>query len=170
MRRLRERRIALRESALLVCEGDAEAALLRVVREGFTAGRAGRHLTIRNAHGKGAGHVVDTAIGLRRYGAFSIVAALLDTDTDWNQRVEARARRGGVQVLRSDPCLEATLLQLVGISVVGDQRACKERFRREFGGAAHEEGLIAARFTPDLIVRSRPDVLFVDQLLTIVGV
>ena len=151
-------------------EGDAEIALARAVRNSYTCNHLGRSVTHHNAHGYGAGNVVDIAIARKRRGGFTAVAAMLDADTDWNEPVKKRAQKAGIVVICSDPCLEASLLSVVGIEVVGNQQACKETFRERFGADAHTDGLIARNFDADVLNAARNRVRFVDELLAAIGV
>ena len=74
----------------------------------------GVEITIKNARGKGAAGVIDCAIKLQANAAYDSVAVLLDTDTDWNAKVEKLAKQKKIQVLPSEPCLEAMLLRVIG--------------------------------------------------------
>lgn len=62
---------------LLVGEGETEQAFLQHVKALYVQRGSGLRVTVRCAHGKGAGHVVDYAIR-QRIHQFDQVAALLD--------------------------------------------------------------------------------------------
>lgn len=65
---------------LLVGEGDAEEMFLRHLKGLFVVRGSGLSVTIKNARGKGAAHVVDFAHRHSLNAAFDEVAALLDAD------------------------------------------------------------------------------------------
>ena len=104
----------VRRTVLLVGEGYAEVAFIEHLKALYVARGSGLVLTVKNARGKGALHVVDVAIRQSRNAAFDVKAALLDTDTDWNDKTQAIARKAKVQVVPCNPCIEAMLLSLHG--------------------------------------------------------
>jgi len=143
----------LRRTALIVGEGFAEVELQRHLKSLLTANRQGCELTIRNARGRGAGHVVQYAIAQMRNAEFDRIGVLLDTDHDWTQATQACARRANVQVFSSDPCLEAWLLRLVGEPVRNGITSAqvKQQFKRFAKAEAHEQGVIADLLTLDAL-------------------
>ena len=76
---------------LLVGEGETEQAFLQHLKALYVQRGSGLRVTVRCAHGEGAGHVVDYAIR-QRIHQFDQVAALLDTDTGWSIAVQKRAQ------------------------------------------------------------------------------
>ena len=78
---------------LLVGEGDAEVQLIQHLKRLYVERGSGIVVTIKNARGKGAGHVVDFAYRQSRNAAYDAKAALLDTDTDWNDKPAPRRAR-----------------------------------------------------------------------------
>lgn len=128
---------------LLVGEGDAEEMFLRHLKGLFVVRGSGLSVTIKNARGKGAAHVVDFAHRHSLNAAFDEVAALLDADTDWNDKTRAAAKRAKVQVVVCDPCLEALLLQLHAVPVEGKHtQQLKQDFAARFGGPAHDQRVL----------------------------
>lgn len=125
---------------LLVGEGDAEELLLRHLKALFVERGSGLVVTIKNARGKGAEHVVDVAMRHSRNRAYDEVLAMFDTDTDWTDRVRRVATRGRVQLLPCEPCLEALLLQAFEHKTEGlNSQQLKQKFMREFGRPAHDQ-------------------------------
>lgn len=149
----------------MVGEGLAEVALATHLRALYTRGNAGAEVTVRNARGKGARHVVDYAIRQRHANDYNEVCALLDADTDWNERTQSLARKGGIRVVLSDPCLECSLLRVVGVQPPATTHECKERFLAQFGGPAHQEGLIARSFQREHFDRARDGVEMIAALM-----
>jgi hypothetical protein len=136
---------------LIVGEGFAEVALLQHLRSLYVPRGAGLALTIDNARGKGAGHVVNTAIRKARVFAYDSVWVLLDTDTDFNDRVIQEARRKRVQIAACQPCLEAELLRVNGLWPTGLSAEIKNQFRGRFGADAHQTSIYPAHFGMGLL-------------------
>lgn len=110
---------------LLVGEGATEEAFLRHVKGMYVARGVGLRVTVKNAHGKGAKHVVEWTS--RQIGQFDSVAVLLDTDQDWSEAISKKARSAKIIVLKSEPQFEAVLLRLLGESDAGDSKTLKAR-------------------------------------------
>lgn len=94
-------------TVLLVGEGDSEVVLLRHLKALYVQRGSGVAVTIKNARGKGAAHVVDVAVRQSLNAAFDLKVALLDTDTDWNDKTRAIARKAKqrYRLLRLTPAL-----------------------------------------------------------------
>lgn len=101
---------------LVVGEGDSEEAFLRHIRQFPLCRRNGTKITIRNAHGKGAAHVIDYAIRISKNFNYDVVVVFFDTDTDWNNTVRKKAEKYKLKMVKSDPCLEAMLLRALGLN------------------------------------------------------
>lgn len=141
---------AVRETLLVVGEGDAEIAFVRHVKRTYSD-VLGRSVQEFNAHGKGGKHVLDTALRRARNNRdYDKVVLLLDTDTDWGDEDRARVRRsrvgnrGKLDVIESEPCLEAWLLKVLGVEAEGNTQHMKRTFKAATGCEAHE---------PDWLVR-----------------
>lgn len=155
---------AIRRTLLVVGEGDAEALLLSKLKASLTSGGRGPSVTVRNAKGKGALHVVSEAVRHARQGSYNVRAAVFDTDTDWNSNVAARARKAGVIAVPHHPCLEAVLLAASGQAFEGSTAECKRRFERAFGAEAHEV-LAADAFDIQLLNRAAANTPCIAALL-----
>ncbi|MDO5624628.1 MAG: hypothetical protein Q4G71_08065 [Pseudomonadota bacterium] len=153
-------------TVLLVGEGHAEVALLHHLKTLYAPRGCGLAVTIKNAHGKGASHVVDYAIRQARNAAFDHKLALLDADTDWSAKVQTQASQGGIHVVACEPCLEALLLSVHGALRAGRSPAqLKRDFLARFGVQAHERDLYAAQFPRERLELARHTVGGLDQLL-----
>jgi hypothetical protein len=106
-------------TVLLIGEGDAEVLFIRHFKSLYVHRYAGVSVTIKNARGMGAAHVVDFAYRQSRNTAYDEKAALLDTDAGWNDKTRAAAKQAKVQILASTPCFEALLLEIHRIPVQG---------------------------------------------------
>lgn len=145
------RRQVLR-TVLLVGEGDSEVQWLQHLKGLYVLRGCGVAVTIKNARGKGAGHVVDMTIRHALNAAFDVKAAVLDTDTDWDEKTRAKARKGKVQVIAAEPCLESLLLALHHEPVQGRSSAqLKRDFLARFGGEATEANVYAKYFGKEFL-------------------
>jgi len=143
-------------TVLLVGEGDAEVVFLRHLKTLYVQRGSGVAVTIKNAQGKGAAHVVDFARRQSNNAAYDVVAALLDTDTDWNDKTRAAAREARVHPVRSEPCLEAVLLGICREPVEGrTAHQLKKDFADRFGAAASQA--VVARHFPREVVEAAKD-------------
>jgi hypothetical protein len=78
---------------LMVGEGFHEEAFLHHVKRLFAPRGCGLSVTVKNAQGKGAKHVVEWTGRQVENTAYDTVAVLLDTDTDWSLAVAKLAKR-----------------------------------------------------------------------------
>lgn len=104
---------AVRRTLLIVGEGLAEEVFLRHLKRVYVE-RGHKTITVKNAKGKGGGHVLAYTAGQRKAADYDQVAALLDTDADWNDERRALAQRQRIHVFEATPCLEALLLDIAG--------------------------------------------------------
>jgi len=137
--RARPQRV-VRRTLLVVGEGLAEEVFLRHLKALYVE-RGHKTVTIKNAKGKGGGHVLTYTAGQSKAAEYDQVAALLDTDADWNDQRRAQANRQRILVFESTPCLEALLLAIAGHRAPADTLSCKRAFRQHFGHEAHTEAL-----------------------------
>jgi len=158
-------RVAMRRQAartvLLVGEGDAEVQFLQHLKGLYVQRGSGVAVTIKNARGKGAAHVVDFARRQSINAAYDVVAALLDTDTDWNDKSRSAARKARVHVKPCNPCLEALLLTVHLAPVEGRTTTqLKHDFAARFGATA-SEAVVLRHFSREAIEAAlvRMDVL-----------
>ncbi|MDR2851511.1 MAG: RloB family protein [Burkholderiaceae bacterium] len=153
-------------TVLFVGEGHAEEALLRHLKSLYAPRGSGVAVTIFNAKGKGAKHVVDYAIRKRLNVEYDFVWALLDTDTDWNDKVKNRATREEVSVVPCNPCLEALLLRVYGLQNQGYSTAqFKRQFQRRFGTEAHDKSVYVNHFGKSVLETARRQITELNRLL-----
>ena len=151
---------------LLVGEGDAELVWLGHLKRLYVARGDGLVVTLKNAHGKGAAHVVDVAIRQSLNAAFDVKAVLLDTDTDWTPQVKILAEEAGVEVVAATPCLEGLLLRAHGYRVTGRTSArLKSDFAKRFGADALDLKGYQEHFSRSFVEESRKHVSEIDQIL-----
>jgi Ni2+-binding GTPase involved in maturation of urease and hydrogenase len=101
---------------LIVGEGYHEEAFLNHIKQFPRVCGQDQKITIKNAKGKGANHIVEWTIRQIANAAYDKVAVLLDTDTDWTPAVKKRAQSKKIQVLTSDTCLEEMLLRVICVT------------------------------------------------------
>ncbi|MBS0536979.1 MAG: RloB domain-containing protein [Proteobacteria bacterium] len=165
----------VRETLLIVCEGDAEIAFVRFVKRTYE-GALGRSVQEHNAKGKGGKHVLET--GLRRARnnrAYDKVVLLLDTDLDWNDKLRSRARKTRVgkhpiSVIEASPCLEAWLLQILGAETEGDTRHMKQKFETHTGVEAHKLEWMERLLNRDVLDKARARVPQLADLMNHMGI
>ncbi len=153
---------------LLVGEGETEQAFLQYLKALYVQRGSGLRVTVRCAHGKGAGHVVDYAIR-QRVHQFDHVAALLDTDAGWSSAVQKRAREKRIQVLKSEPCFEAMLLRAIGQSANGSAKDLKARLAPLVHGDALNSLHYATNFGVDALQAGRLIESTLDELLRLLA-
>jgi hypothetical protein len=130
-------------TVLLVGEGDAEVQFMQHLKGLVVQRGSGVVVTIKNARGKGAAHVVDFAFRQSRNAAYDVKAALLDADTDWNDKTRSAARKAKVHVMPCQPCLEAVMLTIHRAQVEGRTTAqLKQDFAARFGAPASDASVL----------------------------
>lgn len=145
-----------RRTLLIVGEGRDEVAFLSYLKYQYVARGCGLSVTIKNAHGKGALHVIDRAAAHSANADFDKVAALLDMDT-WDAKAEQLAKRKKIHVLGSDPCFEAMMLRLIGVNAIGNSHALKKQFAPFVNNDPSRSDHYSLHFGSDLLqsVRNR---------------
>jgi hypothetical protein len=164
-----------KETLLIVCEGEAEIAFVRFVKRTY-ADELGRAVLEANEKGKGGKRVLEN--GLRRARnnrATDKLVFLLDTDKDWDDAQRARARKARVgkhpvSVIEANPCLEAWLLQVLGVETEGDTRHMKKKFKEHTGGEAHEPDWMERHLNRDLLDKARARVSQLAELMDHMGI
>jgi hypothetical protein len=153
---------------LVVGEGDSEVLFLRHLVSLYQRRGSGLRITIKNARGKGAAHVVDVAIRQARNADYDERAVLLDTDMGWNEATEKLARKSKIQVLTSTPCFESVLLEIHQRPVENRTSAqLKSAFAAEFGRSASDPSVFAQQFRSPRLEEARLRVPVLDQLMTL---
>ncbi|HVI54800.1 MAG TPA: hypothetical protein VM621_07080 [Luteibacter sp.] len=165
----------VKETLLVVAEGDAEVALVRHIKALYRDS-LGRSVQEANARGKGGKHVLDVAIRLSNNRDHDKVILLLDIDTDWTDAERAKARRsrigrrGRLDVIESSPCLEAWVLRILGIRAEGDTRHLKRLLKDRIGCEAHDVGWMERQLTMETLDRARETVDQLAELMNHMGI
>lgn len=154
---------------LIVGEGRHEEAFLNHLKKLYVLRGCGLSVSIKNARGKGALHVINWTARQIANVDYDAVAALLDTDADWNAKTEKLARTKKIQVLKSEPCFEAMMLRLIGKSAIGDAHALKKQFAPFVNNDATQRDHYAPNFGPECLRAGRSKEPTIDALLKLFG-
>lgn len=167
MKKSNPRRAVLR-TVLLVGEGYAEIAFIQHLKLLYVGRGSGLVVTVKNAYGKGALHVVEVAIRQSRNAAFDVKAALLDTDTGWDEKTRTLARKAKVQIVPCSPCLEAMLLALHSdVHQAQPTAYFKQAFENKFGKPANNTALYAKYFPKEILEKARVNSPVLESLLAL---
>ncbi len=157
-------------TVLIVGEGDAEVCFLQHLKSLYVQRGSGVVVTIKNARGKGALHVVDFAIRQSRNAEYDVKVALLDADTDWNDKTRKWAKSGKVQVLPCVPCLEADLLRCHDVAVYGLTSAqLKAQFLKTFNQPASVADVYKKQFSAEVLADAQAGVEILAALLALLS-
>ena len=154
---------------LIVGEGRHEEAFLNHLKKLYVSRGCRLSVTIKNARGKGALHVVNWTVRQIANADYDVVAVLLDTDVDWNAKTEKLARSKKIQVLKSEPCFEAMMLRLIGRSAIGDAQSLKNKFSPLVNNDATQRDHYALHFGHTSLQAGRGRELTIDELLKLLG-
>jgi len=157
------------QTLLIVGEGRHEEAFLNHLKRLYVSRGCGLSVTIKNARGKGAKHVVEWTIRQMANAAYDDVAVLLDTDKDWSQAVARKAKQKKIVVLASDPCFEAVLLRILGKHPVGDAKALKKTIAPYLKGDATIRDNYQEHFGDEQLQKARTRMPLIDALLKAFG-
>lgn len=158
-----------KRTLLIVGEGRHEEAFLNHMRQLYAPRGCGLAVTVKNARGKGAQHVIDWTIRQIANAQYDTVAAMLDTDQDWNATVEKRAKAKKIQVLPSEPCFDAVLLRLLGKNPAGDGKTLKKQLAPFVSNDPTVAQNYAAHFGPECLEAGRIREPTIDALLKLLG-
>ena len=166
---------AVKETLLIVCEGDGEIAFVRFVKRTY-ADALGRAVQEHNAKGKGGKCVLEAGlIRAKNNRVYDKVVLLLDTDKDWNDALRAKARKARIgkhpiSVIEANPCLEAWLLQILGAEAEGDTRYMKQKFKAHTGVEAHKPEWMERLLNRDMLDKARARVPQLADLMNHMGI
>lgn len=116
------------KTVLIVGEGADEKAFLDYLKSELNSRGDGLSITTKNAKGKGAQGVIDWTIRQASHARYDTVAALFDTDKNWSATVEKKAKEHDIIQLKSEPCFEAMMLRLLGVTPHFNPRYLKSQF------------------------------------------
>lgn len=153
------------KTLLIVGEGYTEEAFLQHVKSLYAPRGCGLVVTIKNARGKGARHVIDWARRQVANVAYDKVAALFDTDQDWSPAVEKIARRNKIKVQTSEPCFEALMLRVLEKRPAGNSKDMKKQLSPFVNGDSLRRVNYAINFNIGCLETARLREPTLDELL-----
>ncbi|MDQ1363379.1 MAG: hypothetical protein QG652_1240 [Pseudomonadota bacterium] len=154
---------------LMVGEGYDEVAFLNHLKKLYVQRGCGLSVTVKNARGKGARHVIEWTARQIANIKYDVVAALLDTDVDWNAATEKMAGRNKIQVLKSEPCFEAMLLRMLSKPANDAAPVLKKRFAPLVNGDATQADNYATNFDDACLQAGRHKEPTIDALLKLLA-
>ncbi|RZT93728.1 hypothetical protein [Rivibacter subsaxonicus] len=157
-------------AAVAIGEGKGEYEFVCHTKSLYLPRACGTTLKVKQAFGKGGRGVLDYAIQVKKANDFDRCIAVLDTDTDWDDRQRKRARLADILVVESTPCLEAWLLQIHEVGGVRSSTGHKEEFERRFGAPAHDAGVYGRHFPRAVLDAARHRVGPLRELLASLNV
>ncbi|OAH96649.1 hypothetical protein A1353_03190 [Methylomonas methanica] len=158
-----------KQTLLLVGEGHDEEAFLKYLKSQLVGREVGLEVKIKNAKGKGAKHVVEWTIRQAKNADYDKVAVLLDTDKDWTPAVKKQAKSKKIIVLESEPCFEAMLLRLYGVTPERDSKKLKRQFEPYVNNVATNSVNYAEYFNPNALKSKRHLEKTIDELLILLN-
>lgn len=161
----RKARKPVLHTVLIVGEGLTEEAFLRHLKSLYVTRGCGVGLKIRNAHGKGPGHVVDFAIRQRNNAAYDRVIALLDTDDPWPDKTVKWAKQKKIVLIGSTPCIEGLLLRILDQPVPKQSADCKQRITNLINGRLIIPDSYSTLITHEILETRRVQISELDDLL-----
>jgi hypothetical protein len=154
---------------LIVGEGHTEEAFLLHVKRLYAPRGCGLGVTIKNARGKSANHVVEWTIRQIANAQYDTVAVMLDTDVGWTPAVVKLADRKRIVVLKSESCFEELMLRSLGVAANGDSKALKKQFAPYVSGDALQTENYAKHFGSAHLEACRSREPTIDALLKLMG-
>lgn len=155
-------------TVLVVCEGDAEDRLARLIRDLYLPRNCGTTLQRRNSHGHGGAGALRLAPELKPSTVFDRYGVLVDTDQHWGDAERSLAQQHSIVPIENDPCLEAVLLQVAGERAHRLTRDNKAAFEARFGSPACREGVLERNFNRAMFDAARGNIAAIDRLLRLV--
>jgi hypothetical protein len=153
---------------MLVCEGYAEDALARAIRDIYLPRNCGVVLQRQNARGFGGARALEIAMELQARDDYHAYGVLIDSDAHWGQAERDKATKNGIYVVENSPCLEATLLRVGGHRPPAATHQCKSKFQEIYGGPPDRVGVIERNFTRAQFDEARRTVDAIERILSFV--
>jgi hypothetical protein len=149
--------------------GYHEEAFLNHVKQLYVSRGCGLSVTVKNARGKSAKHIIEWTTRQIANADYDAVAVMLDTDTDWSPALAKQSKAKRIQVLASEPCFDALLLRLLGNHPVGDTAALKKLLAPYLNNAPTERQNYAEHFAKARLEGGRKEEPSIDVLLRLLG-
>lgn len=142
-----------RHTTLIVVEGDTELALVNYLKA-LCGRNCGTRVTTENAHGGSGDFVLNQAIKLCK--AYNARACLYDTDRAPKVKKHIlKAKQLGIQKIKSTPCIEALLLEILEEKVPASTEDCKRVMQRIVGNDSLTEVATFEKYFPEQLIERR---------------
>ncbi len=126
--------IRQKRTTVFVCvEGDSEEAFIKFIRKKYSRGKT--YITVENAYGGSPDVVAEIAIKSISRLDVSHKIVWFDDDKDLSKEWEEQLKSDGFTILRSNPCLEGELFQILGEEKKyrrNQAKRCKKDFQRKY--------------------------------------
>ena len=151
-------------TVLLIGEGKTEEIFLEHLKSLYIFHRCGVAATIQSAGGGGPAHIVDHAIKQSHLKDFDRILVLLDTDISIKVDTRNKARKHKIELVKSPPCFEGLLLDILNQRVPPKNTDCKKQCKQHFTKPLTKIDSYK-NLTKKLLEKRRGDVPPLDKLL-----
>lgn len=143
----KNKRRSTKKLVLIVVEGHVEKAFISMLKSYYA--RPNFKVTIDNQRGgssdKIVNHTCNESLG------YDVAAVVIDGDVATTRAVDARAKRCNIRIIRNMPCIEATLLKILGAPAPDTTKSCKREFKNNVGDNATYRGTYEEHYPKQLI-------------------
>jgi len=155
------------KTVLFAVEGETDFAFLTHIKSCYVGRECNVSVKVKNAHGAGPLGIMDALVSGARGKSYDFLAALFDSDIPLCNESKRYFERNEVQLFRSDPAIEGTILRL------GDQRLqenistgeCKRMLARIYPGDSMDVRFYERHFNKEYLDAHRGRVLLLDELI-----
>jgi hypothetical protein len=134
-------------------EGDTELTLVNYLKA-LCGRNCGTRVTTENAHG-GSGDTV-LKLAINRCKSFDVSACLYDTDRAPKVKKHIlKAKQLDIQEIKSTPCIEALLLEILDEKVPASTEDCKRAMQRIVGNDSLTEIATFKKYFPQELIKQR---------------
>ena len=162
------RRQIQQKTVLIVGEGFCDTAFLKHLKSIYDSRHSGVRITIKNAQGKGASNVIDTALKIRQRITYDVIGILYDIDVPPTPGIARKARVAKLLLIEAEPCLEGLLLKILKKYVPNSCKECKSKIRGHLIGKDQTDPAAYAGFTKETLEKSRSSIPELDRLILLI--
>jgi len=155
-----------KKTLLMVGEGCAEKAFLQHLRGLYSNGKI-KH-SIHSANGKGPHNVIKSTIAKHTHDGYDYSVSLLDTDIVWPEKLVQEAKRKGIHLIGSIPCLEGFLLDIINEKKPETSPECKRVAHPKLAGRETERESYEPLFTKQCLDTARERIDSLNKLINLI--
>lgn len=145
--------IRLRKTVFISCEGHMEKTFLSLIKELYSNDEY--KVSIKNAKGGGPRNIIDMA--LQNCSMYDHVYCVLDSDVHIPQTLNQQAKKHKVLIIKSFPCIEGTLLDILDMDIPRVTRDCKREFEKVIQTGKQTEKEEHKKIFPKHLLDSKED-------------